>query len=53
MSLFTASHAWETVKNVVTGNGSSKPDQLDNEGKGAEQSSNAFKMKKETISNAY
>ena len=26
--LFTSSRDWETVKNVVTGNSSSKPDQL-------------------------
>ena len=38
---FTASRNWETVKNVVLGNSSSKSDQLDSEGKGAEQSSNA------------
>ena len=39
--LFTASSDWETVKNVVPGNSSSKPDQLCSEEKGAEQSSNA------------
>ena len=30
------SRHWETVKNVVPGNSSSKPDQLGSEGKGAE-----------------
>ena len=40
--LFTASCDWEKVKNVVTGNISSKPDQLGSEGQGAKQSSNAF-----------
>ena len=39
--LITVSRDWETVKNVVPGNSSSKPDQLCNEGKCAEQSSNA------------
>ena len=29
---------WVIIKNVVPGNSSSKPDQLGNEGKGAEQS---------------
>ena len=32
-----ASRDWETVKTVVPGNSSSKPDQLGSEGKGAEQ----------------
>ena len=32
---------WVIIKNVVLGNSSSKQDQLDSEGKGAEQSSNA------------
>ena len=36
--LFIASHDWETVKNVVPGNSSLKPDHLGGEGKGAEQS---------------
>ena len=40
--LFIASCDWETVKNVVPGNSSSKPDQLGGEGKGAEQSINAY-----------
>ena len=35
--LFIASRDWETVQNVVPGNSSSKPDQLGNKGKGAEQ----------------
>ena len=39
--LFIASRDWETVKNVVPGNSSSKPDQLGSEGKGDEQSLNA------------
>ena len=39
--LFIWSRDWETVKNVVPENSTSKPDQLCNEGKGAEQSSNA------------
>ena len=42
--LFTPSCDWETVKNVVPGNSSSKPDQLGGEGQGAEQSSNAFRL---------
>ena len=41
MLLFIASRDWETVKNVVPGNSSSKPDQLGSEGKSAEQSINA------------
>ena len=36
--LFTASCDWETDKNVVPGNSSSKPDQLGSEGQGAEHS---------------
>ena len=36
--LFTASRDWETVKYVITGNSSSKQDQLGSEGKVAEQS---------------
>ena len=36
--LFIASRDWETVKNVVPGNSSSKPDQLGSEQKGDEQS---------------
>ena len=39
--LFIASRDWETVKNVVPGNSSSKPDQLGSERKGDEQSLNA------------
>ena len=39
--LFIASRDWETVKNVVPGNSSSKPDQLGSEQKGDEQSLNA------------
>ena len=39
--LFIASRDWETVKNVVPGNSSSKPDQLGSEPKGDEQSLNA------------
>ena len=39
--LFIASRDWETVKNVVLGNSSSKPDQLGSERKGDEQSLNA------------
>ena len=31
--LFTASHDWETVKNFVPANHSSKPDQLGSKGK--------------------
>ena len=38
---FTVSRDWETINNVVLGSSISKPDQLDSEGKGAEQSSNA------------
>ena len=33
---FIMSRDWETIKNVVPGNSSSKPDQLCSEGKGAE-----------------
>ena len=44
---FTALHDWETVKNVVTENSLSKKDQLDSEGKGAEQSSNAYSSSKQ------
>ena len=36
--LFIASRDWETVKNVVLGNSSSKPDQLCSEQKGDGQS---------------
>ena len=39
--LFIASRDWETVKNVVPGNSSSKPDQLGSERIGDEQSLNA------------
>ena len=39
--LLITSRDWETVKNVVPGNNSSKPDQLGSEGKGAEQSLDA------------
>ena len=39
--LFIASRDWETVKNVVPGNSSSKPDQLGSERNGDEQSLNA------------
>ena len=39
--LFIASPDWETVKNVVPENSSSKPDQLCSERKGDEQSLNA------------
>ena len=39
--LFIVSRDWETVKNVVPGNSTSKPNQLGSEGKGAEQSLNA------------
>ena len=38
--LFIASRDWETVKNVVPGNSSSKPDKLGSERKGDEQSLN-------------
>ena len=38
--LFIASCDWETVKTVVPGNSSLKPDQLGSEGKVAEQSLN-------------
>ena len=38
--LFIASRDWETVKIVVPGNSSSKPDQLGSERKGDEQSFN-------------
>ena len=40
--LFIASRDWETDKNVVPGNSSSKPDQLGSEQKGDEQSLNAL-----------
>ena len=36
--LFIESHDLETVKNVVTGNSSSKPDQTGSDGKGVKQS---------------
>ena len=39
--LFIASSDWETVKNVVPGNSSSKPDQLGSERKGDGQALNA------------
>ena len=39
--LFIASHEWETVKNVVPGNSSSKPDQLGSERKGDGQALSA------------
>ena len=39
--LYIASRDWETVSNVVPGNGSLKPDQLGSERKGNEQSLNA------------
>ena len=39
--LLIVSRDWETVKNVVPGNSSSKANQLGSEGKGAEQSLNA------------
>ena len=42
MLLFTTSHDWETVQNVVPGNSSLNADQLGSERKGAEQSSNAY-----------
>ena len=35
---------WETLKNVVPGNSSSKPDQFCSETQGAEQSSIAFRL---------
>ena len=38
--LFIPSRDWGTVENVVPGNSSSKPDQLDSKGKGAEISLN-------------
>ena len=47
--LFIASRDWERVKNVVTGNSSSKPDQLGSERKGDEQSLNVFLYIKEQI----
>ena len=39
--LFIASRDWETDKNVVPGNSSSKPDPLGGKKKGADQSINA------------
>ena len=39
--LYIASRDWETVKNVVPGNSSSKPDQLGSERKGDGQALNA------------
>ena len=39
--LFNASRDWETFKNVVPGNSSTKPDLLGREGKGSAQSSGA------------
>ena len=36
--LFSMSYDWETVKNVVPGNSSMKPDQTGGDGKGVKQS---------------